>query len=103
MRHRTPRLATVHSTEPAADTDEAAAQAYARNHADLVRFLARLLGDVAAAEDVAQDAGIRLLTASRTEPDREAPGVSFPARWWNSWVRPESVTSFDQRPMSCVS
>lgn len=46
---------------------EVAAGVYADNYADLTRFLRRLCGEAALAEDLAQDAGIRLLAAMKRE------------------------------------
>jgi RNA polymerase sigma-70 factor (ECF subfamily) len=46
---------------------EVAAGVYAESYADLTRFLRRLCGEAALAEDLAQDAGIRLLAAMKRE------------------------------------
>jgi RNA polymerase sigma-70 factor (ECF subfamily) len=46
---------------------EIAAGAYTQNYADLTRFLRRLCGDAALAEDLAQEAGMRLVAAARRE------------------------------------
>ena len=47
---------------------EIAAGVYAGSYVELTRFLRRLCGEAALAEDLAQDAGIRLLSAMRREP-----------------------------------
>jgi RNA polymerase sigma factor (sigma-70 family) len=44
-----------------------AAGVYADSQADLTRFLRRLCGDAALAEDLAQEAGMRLIAAARRE------------------------------------
>jgi RNA polymerase sigma-70 factor (ECF subfamily) len=46
---------------------EAAAGVYANSYAELTRFLRRLCGDAALAEDLAQEAGMRLIAAMRRE------------------------------------
>jgi RNA polymerase sigma factor (sigma-70 family) len=46
---------------------EIAAGIYAESYADLTRFLRRLCGEAALAEDLAQEAGIRLVAALRRE------------------------------------
>lgn len=48
--------------------DETAARLYAENYGELVRFLKRLTGDAGHAEDLAQEAGIRLIALARAEP-----------------------------------
>ena len=48
------------------DADVATA-VYAESYTDLTRFLRRLCGDAALAEDLAQEAGIRLLAGMRQE------------------------------------
>jgi len=50
------------------DNEEIAARVYAECYADLTRFLRRLCGEVALAEDLAQETGMRLVTAMRREP-----------------------------------
>ena len=56
------------ATQGAAGGDERiAAGAYADNYTDLTRFLRRLCGDAALAEDLAQEAGMRLVAAARRE------------------------------------
>lgn len=44
-----------------------AASVYAQSYADLTRFLHRLCGDAALAEDLAQEAGMRLMAAMQRE------------------------------------
>jgi RNA polymerase sigma factor (sigma-70 family) len=56
------------STEHGAATDTAAARAYADGFPELVRFVTRLVGDSAMAEDLAQEAGMRLLAEARRGP-----------------------------------
>jgi RNA polymerase sigma-70 factor (ECF subfamily) len=51
---------------PAGD-GEIAARLYTESYAELTRFLRRLCGDAAQAEDLAQEAGIRLLATIRRE------------------------------------
>jgi RNA polymerase sigma factor (sigma-70 family) len=46
---------------------ELAAAVYAESYADLTRFLRRLCGEAALAEDLAQEAGIRLLAGMQRE------------------------------------
>jgi len=46
---------------------EVAAGIYADSYAELTRFLRRLCGDAALAEDLAQEAGMRLIAAMRRE------------------------------------
>jgi RNA polymerase sigma factor (sigma-70 family) len=53
--------------EGAARGDAQAAGVYTQNYADLTRFLRRLCGETALAEDLAQEAGIRLLSAMQRE------------------------------------
>ncbi len=48
--------------------DAEAARIYAECYTELVRHLQRLCGEMASAEDLAQEAGMRLLTLARTEP-----------------------------------
>jgi len=56
------------ATQGAAGDDERiAAGAYADNYTDLTRFLRRLCGDASLAEDLAQEAGMRLVAAARRE------------------------------------
>lgn len=50
-----------------AANEEIAARVYAESYADLTRLLRRLCGEVAQAEDLAQEAGMRLVTAMRRE------------------------------------
>lgn len=47
---------------------EFAAGVYAESYLELTRFLRRLCGEAALAEDLAQEAGIRLVSAMRREP-----------------------------------
>ena len=47
---------------------EIAAGVYAESYTELTRFLRRLCGEAALAEDLAQEAGIRLVSAVRREP-----------------------------------
>lgn len=44
-----------------------AASVYTENYSELTRFLRRLCGDAALAEDLAQEAGMRLVAAARRE------------------------------------
>jgi RNA polymerase sigma factor (sigma-70 family) len=53
------------SSEPETRADDAAARAYAEHRGELVRFLTRLAGDAGTAEDLAQEAGLRLLAEAR--------------------------------------
>lgn len=46
---------------------EVSAGVYAENYVDLTRFLRRLCGDAALAEDLAQEAGMRLVAAMRRD------------------------------------
>jgi RNA polymerase sigma-70 factor (ECF subfamily) len=46
---------------------EVAAGIYSDNYADLTRFLRRLCGDASLAEDLAQEAGMRLISAMQRE------------------------------------
>jgi RNA polymerase sigma-70 factor (ECF subfamily) len=55
------------------------AQAYAQHRDELRRYLRRLTGDDAQAEDLAQEAGIKLLRAGRTEDIREPRAWLFHA------------------------
>jgi len=48
--------------------EDAAARAYAGCFRELVGFVRRLCGDAAAAEDIAQEAGVRLIALARREP-----------------------------------
>jgi RNA polymerase sigma-70 factor (ECF subfamily) len=50
------------------DYAEIAAAVYAESYVELTRFLRRLCGEAALAEDLAQEAGMRLLSAVRREP-----------------------------------
>ena len=59
------------------DEDSAAAREYAQSRADLVRFLVRLCGDAAVAEELAQEAGIRLLAEARAGTVREPRAFLF--------------------------
>jgi RNA polymerase sigma-70 factor (ECF subfamily) len=52
---------------------------YRDSFAELVRYLTRLTGNAAAAEDLAQEAGVRLLRAARTETIREPRAWLFHA------------------------
>jgi RNA polymerase sigma factor (sigma-70 family) len=55
-------------TQGAGRGDEhVAAGVYAESYVDLTRYLRRLCGDAALAEDLAQEAGMRLLAAARRE------------------------------------
>jgi RNA polymerase sigma factor (sigma-70 family) len=47
--------------------EQVAAGVYAESYADLTRFLRRLCGEAALAEDLAQEAGMRLLAAAKRE------------------------------------
>lgn len=67
------------ATEPAAARDAAAAQLYAESFPELVRFLKRLTGDASQAEDLAQEAGIRLIALARTENVENARAFLFHA------------------------
>ena len=49
------------------DAADRAADIYTRSYADLTRFLRRLCGDPALAEDLAQEAGMRLIATMRRE------------------------------------
>ena len=49
------------------DAADRAANIYTQSYADLTRFLRRLCGDPALAEDLAQEAGMRLVAAMRQE------------------------------------
>jgi len=51
---------------PRGDADAAAA-VYAQSYPDLTRFLQRLCGEAALAEDLAQEAGMRLMAAMQRE------------------------------------
>lgn len=54
------------ATKAIADSDHAAL-VYSQHHAELIRFLRRLCGDSALAEDLAQEAGLRLVMTMRRE------------------------------------
>src|SRR5256885_285843 len=49
------------------DETDRAAGIYAQHYADLTRFLRRLCGEAALAEDLAQEAGMRLVATMRRE------------------------------------
>jgi RNA polymerase sigma factor (sigma-70 family) len=49
------------------DDAEVAAAVYAESYAELTRFLKRLCGDASLAEDLAQEAGMRLVAVMRRE------------------------------------
>jgi len=52
---------------PVGGDADAAAGVYAESYTDLTRFLRRLCADAALAEDLAQEAGMRLVAAMRNE------------------------------------
>ena len=54
------------ATEGIPGSDDAA-RVYSQHYAELTRLLRRLCGDAALAEDLAQEAGLRLVTAMRRE------------------------------------
>jgi RNA polymerase sigma factor (sigma-70 family) len=68
---------TEESIHSAVDAPEA--RAYADAFPDLVRMLVRLVGDRAAAEDLAQEAGLRLIRTARSEAVLEPRAFLFHA------------------------
>ena len=62
-----------------ASHEDAAARLYAACYAELVGFLKRLTGDAGHAEDLAQEAGIRLIALARNEPIQNARAFLFHA------------------------
>jgi RNA polymerase sigma-70 factor (ECF subfamily) len=56
------------SPEAPAAHDDATARLYADCYPELIRFLKRVSSDAAQAEDLAQEAGIRLIALARREP-----------------------------------
>lgn len=62
---------------PLSAEDSAAAREYGEARADLLRFLTRLCGDAAVAEELAQEAGIRLLAEARAGSVREPRAFLF--------------------------
>lgn len=62
---------------PLSEQDSQAAREYAQARPDLLRFLARLCGDAAVAEELAQEAGMRLLAEARAGTLREPRAFLF--------------------------
>ena len=60
-----------------AEAENEAARLYADSYPDLVRYLKRLSGDTASAEDLAQEAGVRLIAQVRREPVQNARAFLF--------------------------
>ena len=63
--------------DEARSRDAPAAEVYARRRDELVHFLQRLCGDRGVAEDLAQEAGLRLVAAMRTETIVNPPAYLF--------------------------
>ena len=70
-----PPTALSPGVDPA--VERAAARAYADSFGELVGFLRRLTGDAGAAEDIAQEAGVRLIALARREPVDDARAFLF--------------------------